>query len=200
MNVNDGTEVCPTCLSAGSTSTIRAVADLRAKLAAAERARDDAKANERELAMKLDGIGPELFAAEKRAAELQERLDSHDAWCDAVHEAEDRGVYAKVRELEKRAAELEAQLHWEDVDDEWTEAIDAAHPTRSGSHDAYGTAMRMVGHRHSKGQLVSLVNWLLVSRGAATADAATLRARVADLKETFDDALVKLAAGNKEPR
>ena len=51
---------------------------------------------------------------------------------------------------------------WEDQDDEWTEAIDAAHPTRSDSHEEYGVAMKMVGHRHSKGELVSLVNWLLV--------------------------------------
>lgn len=51
---------------------------------------------------------------------------------------------------------------WEDVDDEWTKDIDAAHPTRSDSHEEYGIAMRMVGHRHSKHELVSLVNWLLI--------------------------------------
>jgi len=51
---------------------------------------------------------------------------------------------------------------WEDTDDEWTEAIKAAHPARSESHDEYGVAMQMVGHRHSKGELVALVNWLLV--------------------------------------
>jgi hypothetical protein len=51
---------------------------------------------------------------------------------------------------------------WEDVDDEWSESIKRAHPTRSGSHDAYSVAMKMVGHRHSKGELVSLVNWLLL--------------------------------------
>jgi len=38
----------------------------------------------------------------------------------------------------------------------------AAHPTRSGSHDEYGTAMQMVGHRHGKFELVALVHWLLV--------------------------------------
>lgn len=51
---------------------------------------------------------------------------------------------------------------WEDVRDGWTDAINAAHPTRSGSHTEYGLAMTMVGHRHSKGELVGLVNWLLV--------------------------------------
>lgn len=52
---------------------------------------------------------------------------------------------------------------WEDAEDEWTAAVKAAHPARgSGSHDEYGVAMRMVGHRHSKGELVALVNWLLV--------------------------------------
>ena len=54
---------------------------------------------------------------------------------------------------------------WEDKDDEWSKAIDAAFPTRSGSHDQYAMAMKMVGHRYSKSALVELVNWLLVSKG-----------------------------------
>lgn len=41
-------------------------------------------------------------------------------------------------------------------------AIDAAFPTRSGRHDLYADAMRMVGARYSKAGLVALVNWLLV--------------------------------------
>lgn len=64
--------------------------------------------------------------------------------------------------LDAEKAKLKELLTWEDVKDEWTEAIDAAFPTRSGSHDEWGVAMKMVGHRHSKGELVSLVNWLLV--------------------------------------
>lgn len=51
---------------------------------------------------------------------------------------------------------------WEDIKDEWSRAISAAHPTRSGSHDEYRVALQMVGNRHSKGELVDLVNWLLV--------------------------------------
>lgn len=68
-----------------------------------------------------------------------------------------RGTRSVLDELRARAAGT-----WEDVEDEWTPAINAAHPSRSGSHDEYGTAMMMVGHRHSKGELVALVNWLLV--------------------------------------
>ena len=48
-----------------------------------------------------------------------------------------------------------------DTPDQWSAAIDEAHPTRSGSHKQYGIAMTMVSHRHSKGSLVALVNWLL---------------------------------------
>lgn len=60
-------------------------------------------------------------------------------------------------------AELRQRQEWEDVRDGWTDAVKAAHPAHgSGSHDEYGTAMQMVGHRHSKGELVALVNWLLV--------------------------------------
>ena len=39
--------------------------------------------------------------------------------------------------------------------------IDAAHPLRTGKHDLYAEAMRLVGAKHSKGALVELVNWLL---------------------------------------
>lgn len=63
--------------------------------------------------------------------------------------------------VQRLAEELRQARYWEDVNDEWTSQIKAAHPTRSGSHDEYGIAMKMVGHRHSKGELVSLVNWLL---------------------------------------
>lgn len=59
----------------------------------------------------------------------------------------------------------EIPLHpneWVDTKDEWTLEIDKAFPTRSGSHDEYATAMEMVHNRHSKGELVALVNWLLV--------------------------------------
>jgi len=60
----------------------------------------------------------------------------------------------------------EAAMPWGDVEDGWSERIKAAFPTRSGSHEHYATAMKMVGHRHSKGELVALVNWLLVDREA----------------------------------
>ena len=51
---------------------------------------------------------------------------------------------------------------WADIDDEWSEPIKEALPMHSGSHEDYAMALRMVGHRHSKRELVALVNWLLV--------------------------------------
>ena len=47
-------------------------------------------------------------------------------------------------------------------------AIAAAHPMRSGRHDLYGEAMRLVGARHSKAGLVELVTWLLLKAEAPT--------------------------------
>lgn len=41
------------------------------------------------------------------------------------------------------------------------EVIRDAHPLRTGRHDLYMEALRMVGARHSKGGLVDLVTWLL---------------------------------------
>lgn len=64
---------------------------------------------------------------------------------------------------ERRAAMSGDEEKWENVNDEWTGAINAAHPTRrKDAHEQYSIAMRMVGHRHSKHALVSLVSWLLV--------------------------------------
>lgn len=40
-------------------------------------------------------------------------------------------------------------------------AINATHPIKTGRHDLYQEAMRLVGAKHSKGALVDLVNWLL---------------------------------------
>lgn len=51
---------------------------------------------------------------------------------------------------------------WEDRLDGWSKRIAEAHPTRSGSHGEWSLAMSLVGNRHSKGELVALVNWLLV--------------------------------------
>lgn len=42
------------------------------------------------------------------------------------------------------------------------EKIRAAFPTRSGDHETYAEAMRMVGAKHSKQALIELVNWLLM--------------------------------------
>lgn len=67
-------------------------------------------------------------------------------------------VVSNIAEDLRRAA---TRGTWEDGDDEWTMRIHAAHPGRSGAHDEYETAMRMVGNRRSKGELVALVTWLL---------------------------------------
>ena len=66
--------------------------------------------------------------------------------------------------LRAAVANVESQKSdvWDDKPDEWTDEIEKAFPTRSGAHEAYATAMRMVGNRHSKGALVALVTWLLV--------------------------------------
>lgn len=56
------------------------------------------------------------------------------------------------------------ERHWRDKDDQWTEAIDAAHPVKSTHperHKLYERAMEMVGNRRGKGALVNLVSWLL---------------------------------------
>ncbi len=71
-----------------------------------------------------------------------------------------------IRQCIDKLKDAEPVPDWEDVADEWTKMIKAAHPMRSGSHDEYAMAMKMVGHRHSKRALVELVNWLLLELAA----------------------------------
>lgn len=54
-------------------------------------------------------------------------------------------------------------LEWDEDDLPLPEdnEIRAAHPTRTGRHDLYAEAMRLVGAKRSKGALVDLVVWLL---------------------------------------
>jgi hypothetical protein len=64
-----------------------------------------------------------------------------------------------------------AQASWGDQKDEHTEAIRAAHPTRTDDFETYDTALAMIGTRHGKYELVNLVNWLLARAKAAEAQA-----------------------------
>lgn len=72
------------------------------------------------------------------------------------------------------AATASPEAEWQDKRDRWTSMIDASHPMKTGTHDAYATALEMVGNRHSKGALVELVCWLV-----QRADAAEARLRAA---------------------
>lgn len=70
----------------------------------------------------------------------------------------------------KVTAYIEKVVHlkdWPELDTEdqplpEDEAIRVAFPTRSGRHEEYAEAMRLVGARRSKRGLVALVHWLLV--------------------------------------
>lgn len=50
---------------------------------------------------------------------------------------------------------------WADRVDEYSDKIKEAHPLRSKAYKEYALAMRMVGDRKSKAELVDLVCWLL---------------------------------------
>ncbi len=59
------------------------------------------------------------------------------------------------------------------------DAIQAAHPMRTKRFDLYDEAMRLVGERHAKGDLVDLVNWLLLTNVLALEHIAALTAKLA---------------------
>jgi hypothetical protein len=71
--------------------------------------------------------------------------------------------------LEERGGGLRPDAHACIGDEAWgdkplpeDDAIKAAFPTRSGRHDLYAEAVRLVGAKRSKYALVSLVTWLLL--------------------------------------
>lgn len=88
-------------------------------------------------------------------------------------------------------------LVWAGVPDEWDDAIKAAFPTRSGSHEQYATAMKMVGHRHSKGELVALVNWLLLDRDRAREGLLRCAKTRAEYQQERDDARALLESATE---
>jgi hypothetical protein len=69
--------------------------------------------------------------------------------------------FARAIQAELSALPAAQPVAWEDKRDRWSPMIDASHPMETGAHDAYATAMEMVGNRHSKGELVELVCWLV---------------------------------------
>jgi hypothetical protein len=67
-----------------------------------------------------------------------------------------------------------------DREDEYTPAIDAAHPTNTENHELYEQALRIVGNRHSKYALVDAVNWLLFINAQKDAEIERLKSRLDD--------------------
>lgn len=120
-------------------------------------------------------------------------------------------LLALVKELDEK---LTLWRSWDNKPTPEDALIQEAFPTRSGSHEQYAEAMRLVGARHSKGALVALVNWLLLRRGraeqqlaAVTAERDELEREVARLKQEaseslaarlFNDALLRERAEKAE--
>jgi hypothetical protein len=70
--------------------------------------------------------------------------------------------YREIYQAMYDAAPEPIEESWGDVTDEFTEAINAAHPCETENYEDYAKAHSMVSNRHSKSALVDLVNWLLV--------------------------------------
>ncbi len=73
---------------------------------------------------------------------------------------------------------------WDDDKLAEDDQIHAAFPTRSGRHDLYGEAMRLVGATYSKGKLVALVTWLLLERDVRDVRIVELEAKVEEYPDS----------------
>lgn len=68
------------------------------------------------------------------------------------------------QELKNTRHQPEVSEKWEDNNDKYSDDIAEVHPAtcENPDHETYEKAVQMVSNRHSKYELVDLVNWLLV--------------------------------------
>jgi hypothetical protein len=112
----------------------------------------------------LERLSRLAFGNSQHVAEIaREALE----WCHSERGGVPRRAIDEIDELlqaDAQRTETAGPDAWKDKSDKplpEDDAIHAAFPTRSGRHDLYAEAMRLVGARYSKGGLVALVNWLL---------------------------------------
>jgi hypothetical protein len=98
-------------------------------------------------------------------------------------------MLAAYRAQSARIAALEAERGkpWNDREDEWSAAIEAAHPTKTQRFDLDDKARQMVSARHSKGALVALVNWLLAQLATLTAERDAAREALRPFAKAADE-------------
>lgn len=129
-------------------------------------------------AVGVASVGSTLFLARDAEVELDalnvvhrelRRMARRLAKLTLAQAEELRQAHAEHDALITRIVKLEAEIdrtsrdEWDDKDlsQEEEQAMHEAFPVRSGRHELYAEAMRMVGAKRSKGELVRLVNWLL---------------------------------------
>lgn len=110
--------------------------------------------------------------------------------------AEAESCVTSLLGIAKAQSEL-MSLSWDDRPLPEDKEIEAAFPTRSGNHEAYGEAMRLVGACRSKGRLVALVNWLLTRRDEATCGEYAAEEGFKIVTQARDAALAKLRAAEE---
>jgi hypothetical protein len=118
--------------------------------------------------------------ARARLVELEEERD------EALRQAQI--AFATVKQIREISDAIERSKRWTEEDQPLPEddAIKNAHPLRSGKHDTYAEAMRLVGAKRSKGALVALVNWLLSERDEAVTRAAVRADELAAVSEQLE--------------
>lgn len=117
-------------------------------------------------------------ASDELLAEFKFNASTGRGWRITAEQA--AAVLARLSAAEAELAPLRAGFGPEQAD-EFTEAINAAHPVASGNHEHMALAERLVHVRQSKWSLVRLVNWLLCQRADAEADARRLQEDKDDL-------------------
>jgi hypothetical protein len=136
----------------------------------------------------------------KAALALCEEIDPNEVdlkgtdleWIESCRASVERFAHSNLAKraeaAESDAAKFKAALASLRDSDSWgdkplreDDAIQAAHPLRTGKHDVYAEAARLVGAKRSKRALIDLVNWLL--NGATTGFAEQLKTAEAAVQD-----------------
>ncbi len=153
---------CPACIER---ELNRKIADLNEALADKRRlTRElDVAMHGEEGAAKQASLCDLIEPAKKLRAEVGRLTDVAIDYVTKLGKAQGR-LDVEQQMVESLRRSLAEATAWTDDDKPLPEdeQIEAAFPTRTGRHDLYAEAMRMVGAKRSKGALVALVNWLLV--------------------------------------
>jgi hypothetical protein len=122
-----------------------------------------------------DPLAGEVIEIDLRHAMMEEieKAVGESPWVPAEYYMNE--VVSDICDFLRRPRTDAEATEWSDKPDDLTDQIKAAHPHHTRDFATYTRALEAVSNRHSKGELVNLVNFLMSRNAAAEARVAVLK-------------------------